>query len=88
MSEGVLSDIATKNIMQVLLALYACKFFMYESINEPEHDKTYIKTCATSKDSDQPVDPRSLIRVFTDRMCLLQRPGYPKGEDKNSCRTS
>ena len=42
------------------------------------HDKTYNKTCATSEDSDQPAHPRSLIRVFADRMCLLQPPGYPK----------
>ena len=42
------------------------------------HDKTYNKTCATSEDSDQPARPRSLIRVFADRMCLLQPPGYPK----------
>ena len=38
--------------------------------------KTYSKTCATSKDSDQPAHPRSLIRVFVDRMCLLQPPHY------------
>ena len=42
------------------------------------HDKTYNKTCATSEDSDQPAHPRSLIRVLTDRMCLLLSPGYPK----------
>ena len=46
--------------------------------NEPGHDKTYNKTCATSEDSDQPAHLRSLIRVFADRMCLLQPPGYPK----------
>ena len=45
---------------------------------EPVHDKTYNKTCATSEDSDQPAHPRSLIRIFADRMCLLQPPGYPK----------
>ena len=27
---------------------------------EPAHDKTYIKTCATSEDSDQPAHLRSL----------------------------
>ena len=40
--------------------------------------KTYNKTFATSEDSDQPAHPRSLIRVFTDRMYLLQPPGYLK----------
>ena len=38
----------------------------------PTHDKTYSKTCANSEDSDQLEHPRSLIRVFADRMCLLQ----------------
>ena len=31
---------------------------------EPAHDKTYNKTCATSKRSDQPVHPPSMARVF------------------------
>ena len=41
---------------------------------EPAHDKTYNKTCATSKNADL----HSLIRVFPDRMRLLQPPGYSK----------
>ena len=45
---------------------------------EPTHDKTNNKTCATSEDSDQTAHPRSLIRVFADRMCLLQPQSYPK----------
>ena len=49
---------------------------------EPAHDKTYTKAYATSEDSDQPAYPRSLIRVFADRMCLLQPPGYPKGDKR------
>ena len=44
---------------------------------EPAHEKTFNKTCATSKDSDQTAHPRSLIRVFASRM-FLQLPGYPK----------
>ena len=47
-------------------------------IYEPAHDKAYNKTCVTSKDSDQPAHPHSLIRVFADCMCLLQPPGYLK----------
>ena len=42
------------------------------------HAKTYNKTCATSEDSDQPAHLYSLIRVFSDSMCILQPPGYPK----------
>ena len=45
---------------------------------ELAYDKTYNKTCGTSENSDQPAHLRSLIRVFTDCMCLLQPPGYPK----------
>ena len=33
---------------------------------------------ARPANSDQPAQPRSLIWVFTDRMCLLQHLGYPK----------
>ena len=52
--------------------------------NEPVHDKPYNKTCATSQDSDQPVPPRNLIRVLTDRMWLLQPPGYLKRDKQES----
>ena len=48
-----------------------------EIFYEPEHEKTYNKTCATSEDSDQPAHPCNLIRVFADGMCLLQPPGHP-----------
>ena len=44
--------------------------------------KNYNKTCATSEDSDQPGHLRSLIRVFADRMCLLQSPGYLKRDER------
>ena len=36
--------------------------------NEPAHEKTYNKTCATSEDSDQTAHLRSLIRVFADHV--------------------
>ena len=39
---------------------------------------------ATSEDSDQPAHPHSLIRVFADRMCHLQPPGYPKKDNGES----
>ena len=35
--------------------------------NEPPHDKTNIMTYAPSEDSDQPVHPPSLFRVFAVR---------------------
>ena len=50
------------------------------------HDTTYNKTWATIEDSDQPAHPRSLIRVYTDRNCLLQLPGYiQRAIKKNPC---
>ena len=49
---------------------------------EPMHVKTYIKTCATSEDSDQPAHPRSLLRVFADNVCPLQPPGYRKRDKR------
>ena len=38
--------------------------------------------CAIDDDSDQPAHPRSLTRVFTDRMYLLQPLGYPKTDKR------
>ena len=63
-------------------------------IFETAHDRNYNiynKTSATSKDSDQTAHSRSLIRVFADRMCFLQPPGYSKrgkrGINENACHT-
>ena len=49
---------------------------------EPAHDKTYNKTCAVSKESDQPAHSRRLIRFFADCMCLPQLPCYPKRDER------
>ena len=51
---------------------YNISFLWRNKRTEPANAKTYNKTCATSEDSDQPAHPRSLIRVFADRKCLLQ----------------
>ena len=61
---------------------YGCIGWPWPFPFEPAHDETYNKTCATSEDSDQPAHPGSLIRVFTDCMCLLQLPGYPKRDER------
>ena len=53
---------------------------------EPAHDKTYDKTCVTSKDSGQPAYLHSLISVFADCMCLLQPSGYSKKNKQESLR--
>ena len=48
-------------------------------IIEPTHNN---KTFASSKDSAQRAHPRSLIKVFAYRMCLLQPPAYPKRDNR------
>ena len=54
---------------------------MQHIVFEPAQTK-YNETYATSEDSDQPVHPHSLIRVFTDRMWLLQPAGYLKRDER------
>ena len=56
--------------------------WQHPSSFEPEEDTTYNKTCATSKELDQPAHLRSLIRIFADRMYLLQPAGYPKRDER------
>ena len=41
---------------------------------EPLRQKTYLRTCAPSEDSDQPAHSRSLIRIFTWR--ILDNQGF------------
>ena len=66
-------------------SLYRCSSHSTAcSITQPVHDKTYNNACATSEDSDQPAHPRSLIRVFADRMCLLKPPGYQQTDKRGS----
>ena len=50
------------------------------SRNEPGRSISYKPqiTCVPSEDSDQPVHPHKLIRVFTVRMRLLWIHGYPQ----------
>ena len=52
--------------------------WLVQIIDEPQHDKTNIMTCAPSKDSDQPGPPPSLIRVFSVqadlRLCWAHMP--------------
>lgn len=41
--------------------------------------KTDLLTCTNSKESELPVHPLSLIKVFSDGVKNLQGPGYPYG---------
>ena len=64
-------------------SLQYCLYINYLQY-EIGHHKTYKNTCATSEYSDQPAHLYSLIRVLADRMCLLQPPGYPKGDEQET----
>ena len=57
--------IACKEVNNKIYIKYCRKSF------EPEHVQTNNKTCKISEEWDQPEQPRNLIRVFTDRVCLL-----------------
>ena len=66
-------------ICDVFIAFKGNSFY---NLFEPAHDKTYNKTCAICEDLDQPMHPRSLIRFFADRICLLQPQGYPRRDEQ------
>ena len=48
-----------------------------QSIHEPPHDKANKMAIAPSEDTDQPVHPPSLIRVFAVRMNKHWVLSYP-----------
>ena len=50
--------------MPILRVNTAYVYSACKKLNEQVHDKTYNKTCVTSKDSDQPVHPPSMARVL------------------------
>ena len=48
--------------------------------HESAHDKTFHITFMTSKDSDHPVYPPSIVRVFVLFVCVeVLRPSQPNG---------
>ena len=65
------------NNLEKILLMIKQVLWRHSKIFEPAHNKIYHRTWA-SKDSDQPVHPPSLIRVFTNPMSLLEPLGYPK----------
>ena len=71
----------SRSTLCINMSCFRKKFVHF--IIAPAKNKTYNKTCTTSKNSDQPVQPRSLSRVFADRMCLQQLSGFPKEMNEN-----
>ena len=55
--------------------------------NEPPHDKTNIMTCAPSEDSDLPVHPPSLIRVFVCAQWVANDPSFLHVDSEDSDQT-
>ena len=55
---------------------------------EPAHDQTYNKSSATSEDSDQTAHTRSLIWVFTGRMCVFSLKPIQRRINENPCHKS
>ena len=55
-------------IFQITPLIFYLTGFASCKWNEPHHDKTSNMACASSKDSDQPGHPPSLIRIFA--VCL------------------
>ena len=49
-------------------------------INEPVSNKRYKLACVPIEDSDQPLHPCSLIRVFDERSMDSQGSGVSSGE--------
>ena len=65
-----------------------CHLIRIISIFEPGHNKTHNKTCATSKESDQPVHPRSLIGESLLIAGAFYSPRVIQwGMNKNPCNT-
>ena len=58
--------------------------FVMETLNEPAHEIMVLITQATSEDSGEPADPRSLTRAFAVRTHAVWK--LTKGSTKN--RTS
>ena len=55
-------------------------------VYETQSESTYLLTCASNEDSDQPAHPRSLISVFVVRMkkhCTLGYLNKVPGEDSD-----
>ena len=56
---------------EAVSAKRVCKSYLSQRTTKPTIRR------ATSEALDQPAHPRSLIRVFANRMCFQQPPGYP-----------
>ena len=55
---------------------------------EPLRQKTYLRACAPSEDSDQTAHSRSLIRIFTGRILNSQGCNFLRSDNEDSNQTA
>ena len=53
-------------------------------LNEPQRQKTYLRTYACSEDSDQPAHSRSLIRIFIARILIATNAKFLHADNEHS----
>ena len=58
-------------ITTIFFFLYFFSKFLLRPIYEPQCQKTYLRTCSPSEESDQPAHSQNLIRILTRR--ILER---------------
>ena len=76
-SNFISSDIWTFKVVPsdiCALRRHGSSFFRWIKILEPQHQKIFLLTYASSEDSDQPAHSSSLIRIFTGR--ILKDQGF------------
>ena len=76
-TRGNKSHIHSKHLNILYLSGYGNNLDAVNSF-EQQRKKTYLLTCASNEDSNQPVYPRSLIRVFFFCIKDLCNLGCPK----------
>ena len=71
--------------------LYSGRKTMTEKqLNEPQREKTYFLTCSHNEDSNKPVHPRSLSRVFVvhmKKLAFLAIQNTPSEDSGQTART-
>ena len=52
--------------------------------SEPQHEKTYRRTCTPYKDSDQPAHSYCLIRIFTGPILIAKDAEFSHADNEDS----
>ena len=72
-----------QDVGAIAVRLYVLRYLLYKdsvpsNIDKPQCEKAYLLTCAPDEDSNQPANPRNLIRLFL--VCIMKpcTLSYPK----------